>query len=252
MWRENSVEKYEAWFKTPEGKFAFGAERMLLERLISGWPRRGHKLLEIGCGTGRFLDLFYHGGFDVSGIDPTPDMLAMARERMENRVDLHLGHADHLPFDDNEFDYAAMLTVLEFTPEPGKAVLEAARVARKGLLIGFLNKHSLYYLSHGLRFPFCPSKNMLRQARWFSPPQMRSLIQNTIGLKPIYMRAVLPGPKRTWRDEAPWKWVNGFMYPSPLGAYCAARVDFVDEKPLTPLWAPLKNERAEATGQGSF
>ena len=117
-----------------------------MQDVLAGWPRRKHKLLEIGCGTGLFLDHLYQMGLDVTGIDNSPEMIMAARKRFGNRAELHLAHGEHMGFSDNEFDYALLWSVLEFSDEP-EAMLsaEAARVAEKGVLIGFLNKNSLYY-----------------------------------------------------------------------------------------------------------
>jgi SAM-dependent methyltransferase len=236
MFNTADVDRYERWFQTPQGRFAFVREKHLLERLTLGWPRRGQRLLEVGCGTGVFLQALWSTGFDVSGLDASPLMLAVARERLGDKADLHVGKAEHLPFDDNEYDFVALLTVLEFVDDPGQALREAARVARKGLLITFLNPASLYYLGNGLPLPFV-RRSMLRQARWYTPLAMRVLIRESVGPRPVVARSVLPGPLCTWRNRPPWKWLNGFVLPGSLGAYCGMRVDLVCDKPLNPLLA---------------
>ncbi len=55
VWDGFDAEKYETWFKTPAGQFALEQEFGLMDHLISGWPRRKRKLLEVGCGTGLSL-----------------------------------------------------------------------------------------------------------------------------------------------------------------------------------------------------
>ncbi|NCC94898.1 MAG: methyltransferase domain-containing protein, partial [Opitutae bacterium] len=47
---------------------------------MAPWPRRKQKLLDIGCGTGMFLEFFWSCGFDLTGMDKSPDMLARARD----------------------------------------------------------------------------------------------------------------------------------------------------------------------------
>ena len=89
------------------------------------WPRRGHTLLDIGCGAGIFLEMLWHYGFDVTGLDTGTDLLDMARERLGNRAEFQLGRPEHLPFDDEEFDYAALLTVLEYVDNPEDVLREA-------------------------------------------------------------------------------------------------------------------------------
>lgn len=232
---QEAVRRYEEWFLSRAGAFAYARERSLLEGLIAGWPRRGQRLLEIGCGPGLFLEAFWEAGFEVSGLDKDPYMLRRARERMGGRADLHLGDATHLPFDDRQFDFAVLLTVLEFTCEPDQAVLEAARVASKGLLIGFLNRRSLYYLEKGKTWPWA-RRGRLRRGRWYTPGEMRRLVTDALGPKPMASGSALAGPSFTWRDNLPCRCLN-WPLPLGLGGFAALRVDLSGGRPLTPLLA---------------
>jgi len=235
MWDKDKAAKYDAWYDTPAGSFALGREVRLVEHMTSGWPRRGQRLLEIGCGTGIFLQALHRAGFEVTGLDKSPAMLEVARKRLGNVADFHLGDAEHLPFDDKEFDFTVMLTVLEFCCDPALAVTEAARVSRKGFLIGFLNKWSLYHLSV-LAFPGAYG-GALRSARWFSPWDLGRIIRENLGRRPYKIGSVLPGPRFTWRYQAPWRQLNYPILPLPLGGYCALRVNLLKEPVRTPLHA---------------
>ncbi len=235
-WNTRSVERYDQWFETPQGSFAFAQERRLIARMIASWPRRGQRLLEAGCGTGRFLDTFWQAGFDVTGLDAAPSMLAAARKRMCHRADLHLGDVHSMPFGDKEFDYVALLTVLEFCENPEQALREACRIARKGLLVAVLNKYSLYYLSSGLALPFLPC-GTLREVRWLSPFRLRSMVLRATGPKPYTMRSILLGPPVSWRQNQPWSFLNSLMLPLHVGAFCTLRVNLLGERAMTPLIA---------------
>lgn len=234
---EKLVRRYEAWYETEPGRVALGCEKALLASLISAWPRRNQRLLEVGCGPGKFLELFWQTGFDVSGIDASPAMLAAARNRLGKAADLQVGHAEHLPCDDKEYDFVALVTTLEFCEDPRAAIAEAVRVARKGVLIGFLNRRSLYYLTHGRCWPRRECDGLLRQARWKTWTEVWDAFLAVAGLKPFRARSVLPGPPWTWKDRVPWKQINAIHYPPGIGAFAAVRFDLVDEKPLTPIMA---------------
>ncbi len=252
MWDEQAAARYEKWFSTPAGSFAFYAEKRLLERLISRWPRRSQSLLEIGCGTGFFLEGFWEAGFDITGLDGSHEMLSMARKRLGDRADLHLGNAGCLPFEDREFDFVVMLTVLEFLKNPLEALQEAVRVARKGLLISFLNRHSLYHLTHGMQLPFV-RKSSMRRAHWFSSGEMHKMLVQLVGDKRIVMRSVLPGPVWSWRRTPPLGWCNSVVLPGCCGGYAAVRVDLFDNTPLTPLLLFNKKPRTNpGAPQASF
>ncbi|GFM31732.1 class I SAM-dependent methyltransferase [Desulfovibrio subterraneus] len=239
MWDKDTVRRYEEWFDTQEGSFALRAEKRLLEYLVSGWPRRGHSFLEVGCGPGMILEMMYETGFDVTGLDASPAMLAAARKRMGTRADLHVGNAEHLPFGDNQFDYVALLTVLEFVEDPMRALEEAFRVAARGVIVTMLNKWSFYYLSHGIRC--CGHHSgVLREATWYTPVRMRSMVRKAAGNKPFTMRSVLPGPFITWKHTLPWRFVNTLLLPYGLGSYTGIRVDLCDIETVTPLMARTK------------
>ncbi len=234
VWDGFDAEQFDKWFRTPEGKFALDQELRIMDHMISAWPRRKSKLLEIGCGTGIFLEHLYRCGFDVTGIDHSPVMLQAARKRMGNKASLHLCNGERLAFDDKEFDFTVLWTVLEFSDDPDAMLKEAARVSAGGVLVGFLNRHSIYFLTHGRMWPWA-STSTLRKARWFSLPQMHRKIIRASGFIPKSTRSVLPGPMWSWKDASPWKQINGIIYPPFFGAFTASRVDFIGRKPLTPL-----------------
>jgi SAM-dependent methyltransferase len=233
MWDRDTARRYDAWFQTPPGQFALTREIRLLERMTSDWPRRGQRLLEVGCGTGIFLATLHRAGFDVTGLDASPAMLEAARERLGPRADLQLGQAEHLPFGDKEFDFAVLLTVLEFCPDPGLALREAARVTRKALLVGFLNRFSLYGLS--MRLLVRTGAETLRQANWFTPWAMRRLIRDNLGPRQGTLASILAGPKSTWRETLPWRLCNDPILAWPVGAFCARTINLCSQPVMTPL-----------------
>ncbi|WP_320171434.1 methyltransferase domain-containing protein [Maridesulfovibrio sp.] len=236
VWNGVDAEKFDTWFKTPEGGFALEQEVLIMDSLISAWPRRKRKLLEIGCGTGLFLDHLYRCGFDITGVDRSPVMLEAARKRLGNRASLHLCNGESLPFDDNEFDFTLLWTVLEFCSDPVAMLSEAARVSAGGLLVGFLNRHSIYFFTHGRMWAWA-SPSTLRSAHWYSPSEMRRMIKDGSGYSPAAIRSVLPGPMWSWKDRTPWKQLNGIIYPPYFGAFTACRVDFSNRRPMNPLHA---------------
>ncbi|MBM3975722.1 MAG: class I SAM-dependent methyltransferase [Planctomycetes bacterium] len=74
------VSGYEDWYATPYGRIADALEtEVLLELLKPLGP--GARVLELGCGTAHFGAALAARGFRVSGVDPEPAMLAVARSR---------------------------------------------------------------------------------------------------------------------------------------------------------------------------
>ncbi len=232
-WNQESAARYDQWAKSRTGGFALRQEEKLLQGVIAPWPRRKQKLLDIGCGTGIFLEFFWSCGFDLTGMDKSPDMLARAREKIGHRADLHLGSAEDLPFEDREFDYASLMTVLEFVDDPGLVLREAARVARKGVLITFLNRASFYGWSTRLS----GKKSSLSKAHWFTWPQMRSLIQKNLSPGDMTARSILLGPPCTWSPAPIIRHLNSIPVFPWMGAVAAVRIDLTAPRAQTPLMA---------------
>lgn len=93
-------------------------------------------LLDIGTGTGRIAELLSPAAAAVTGLDNSPDMLRLARARLQHlpadRLDLVQGDFAALPFADASFDTAVFHQVLHYAQEPARALAEAARVTRPG------------------------------------------------------------------------------------------------------------------------
>lgn len=135
-----SARLYEAWQKSPHGILLDKLSSELIIRLLR--PQKGERILDIGCGTGNHLLLFYQLGLDVTGLDASPYMLDIARSRLGPKVTLKTGRAEDLPFEDNEFDLATLIITLEFLDDPLTALKEAGRVTRNKIFVGALNSLS--------------------------------------------------------------------------------------------------------------
>ena len=126
---------YEQWLNSPEGISLDRLSTELIMRLLQ--PKRGERVLDIGCGTGNHLLIFYRMGLDVTGLDASAYMLDIARSRLGHRASLELGRAEDLPFDDNEFDITTLILTLEFLDDPLAALQEAGRVTRDRIFVAF-------------------------------------------------------------------------------------------------------------------
>lgn len=101
--------------------------------------RPGHRVLEIGCGTGNLALVVNreYPGTHVVGLDPDPKALARARRKAAREglsVQLDRGFAGELPYPDESFDRvlsAFMFHHLDPT-EKRKALREAKRILRPG------------------------------------------------------------------------------------------------------------------------
>lgn len=109
----------------------------------------GRDLLEVGCGTGLILERLAPRCRSAKGVDLSPGMLDKARSR---GLDVELGSATELPFDDGRFDVVCSFKVLAHVPQIEKALLEMLRVTRPTghVLAEFYNPFSLRGLAKRL------------------------------------------------------------------------------------------------------
>jgi ArsR family transcriptional regulator len=105
--------------------------------LLAALPPRIGRLLDIGAGTGRLLELVAPRVDTALGVDASREMLALARARLSERglADrCHVRQADmyRLPLPDAAFDAVTLQMVLHYAEDPAAALAEAARVLRPG------------------------------------------------------------------------------------------------------------------------
>jgi len=102
--------------------------REVAEMLVREGDLAARRVLEIGCGTGRFASLLAaEHGARVWGVDATPEMLEVARRRVPPTVGLKPGRAEELPFKDAWFERATMWLVAHLVDRT-RAFSEARRV----------------------------------------------------------------------------------------------------------------------------
>lgn len=113
-------------------------------------------LLDAGTGTGRMLELLAPQVKRAVGVDVSPEMLAIARDRLMRanlaHCQVRLADTYRLPFQTggalSGIDAVLFHQVLHYLDDPGAAVAEAARVMRAGgrLLIADFAPHDLEFL----------------------------------------------------------------------------------------------------------
>ena len=91
----------------------------------------GTRMLDVGCGSGLTLVLAAQRGATPSGLDISPSLLGLARERLPE-ADLREGDMESLPFGDSAVDAVVGVNAFQFAGDPRRALREAARVVRPG------------------------------------------------------------------------------------------------------------------------
>jgi SAM-dependent methyltransferase len=137
----------------------------LIERLVREAGLAGRRVLDVGCGTGRLAALLaeQHGA-RAWGVDPSPEMLAVAERRRTRAVEFMLGRAEELPFPDREFERAVMFLVVQHVGRE-QAFREIARVLAPGGRLAVVTPHPDFFAGYWMA-EFFPSYLEIESARF--------------------------------------------------------------------------------------
>lgn len=189
---------YERWYETPAGRRAEQVERELLRAMLAGVPR-GARVLEIGCGTGRFTRWLAESGNRVVGVDRSAVMLAEARRR--GAGPWVLSDAQALALRDRSCAAAVLVTALEFVPDPLAALRDALRVAERRVVIVALSAWSIGWWLRRWRRAEGP---IVSQARRWSPPALARLARRAAAPAAVHVTWRTALAPRGLPDALPW------------------------------------------------
>jgi len=124
--------------------------RRVLKRERGGEPA-GARLLDVGCGIGLVSEPLARLGYAVTGIDPSPHSLELARERAARAglaIGYRVGRGEDLPYPDASFEVVTCCDVLEHVEDLPRVLSELARVLTPGGVFCFstLNRTFLSWL----------------------------------------------------------------------------------------------------------
>ncbi len=139
----------------------------VFELLVREGDLAGRRVLDIGCGTGRASEALVERGSRVWGVEPEPEMAALARERVST---VKVAPAERLPFKDGWFERALMWLVVHLVDRP-RAFSEAARVLRPDGRLAIGTFHPLHFERYWLK-EFFPSLEAIDKARFPSPAEL--------------------------------------------------------------------------------
>lgn len=179
--------KYDHWFLKNEA--VLDSEVALLASVL----QNPGKTLSVGCGSGLFEVLLKkdHGITIGEGLEPSDQMAQIATERGMN---VRIGHAENMPFGDDEFDTVYFNGSTSYIGDLEKAFREAKRILKpKGQVLVFdVPKESSYAMLYnlgmilkdwdhelldGIKPPHVYPIEFVLEARWRTTPEKVGLLK---------------------------------------------------------------------------
>lgn len=171
---ENLSARYDRWYQSPEGRYLDETEKKLFLKLVK--PQQRQNILELGCGTGHNVEFFCSLGLAVSGIEPCAPMLEIAQRNCSPGANLCSADASRLCFEDRSFDIVAIITALEFMPQPMAALREAFRVSRGKVYLGILNKLSIIGINRRVK-AWLTDDSIYRNAKFYTIWEIENMVR---------------------------------------------------------------------------
>jgi SAM-dependent methyltransferase len=227
---------------TGPGRSDVWASGKLYEPYVGRWSRLvavdflawltaadGLDWLDVGCGTGALSQavLVCCPPRSVVGVDASGDFVAHARAHTaDRRAEFRVGEARALPVADGAVDAAVSGLVLNFVPEPLRAVAEMRRATRSGGVVAayvwdYADRMELMRYFWDAAVALDPAAAELDEGRRFPlarPEALAALFQDA-GLVDVQTRAIdVPTVFRDFDDY--WRPFLGGQAPAP--GYCAS------------------------------
>ncbi|KLU64550.1 MULTISPECIES: class I SAM-dependent methyltransferase [Desulfosporosinus] len=172
---------YDSWYDTELGSLSDQTERNLAQSMFKA---PGPKVLEIGCGTGQYTSWLVQEGYEVTAVDISGEMMALAQKKIAllegstSKADcVHWWHADITKILDQleTYDGIFSMTAFEFVPEPENVLKKLFSQLNPGgcLMIGVIagmSAWSEYYAEAARKKP----TSVFKRAALYTQEEIRS------------------------------------------------------------------------------
>ena len=118
------------------------SDSMLKEILLFLGAPADQKIIDIGCGKGRFCRKLRDLGFNIIGVEPSKELIKLTKKKHKD-IKFIRASATNLPFRNNTFDSLICVEVLEHIPDTEGAIREMMRVLKKGGRFVIIDKNIL-------------------------------------------------------------------------------------------------------------
>jgi len=164
-----NLEEYQQMYELEDTHWYFIGKRLIIKSILERYllPRKTCRILDIGCGTGKILEMLQRFG-DVSGADTSIAALEFCRKRgMDNLC--YLSMEGCLPFLDSSFDFVTAFDVLEHVNDDRGMIREIRRVCNPG--------GKLLITVPAFMFLWSPHDNAVQHRRRYTKKQVEELLK---------------------------------------------------------------------------
>lgn len=118
---------------------------------------KNQRVLDVGCGTGRYCELLAKRGAKVVGIDPSPKMLECAKRKItaDCKFELRLGKIEDAEFPDNHFSAVVSALTLDHVLELQPVIKKISRIIKKEGRLIVSDMHPYWFVSGFDYVKFC-------------------------------------------------------------------------------------------------
>jgi ubiquinone/menaquinone biosynthesis C-methylase UbiE len=196
FYNEDSSRYESERFLSSAGKYADSTHKQIVFSLVDSWE--GKRVLDLGCGTGRFSLEAANKGSTVVGIDFSSEMLKILNQKANRNVYPVMMDAHKLAVTDTIFDGCICINALHLISDYENVLGEIGRVLKpNGFLI--LNLPNLL----GLYFPIGLFVNMTKKSvlrdvfsKWFTISEIRDALSSA-GMEIDEIKGYMPFPTNT-------------------------------------------------------
>lgn len=190
----NELTRHGSYESLTRAKAYFRTRKLTTALQLGAFPP-GSKVLEVGCSVGQFTVPLAERGYDVHGVDLSPNAIAVAKQRRAEqgvlRLVFSIGDAERLEaFADNTFDGMVSFSTLRYVPRLSTALTEIRRVLKPGAraVVDFPNRWCpWFYLK-----PWLGSERHPHD-RWFTAREARRTLEEA-GFRDLHVRTLLFTP----------------------------------------------------------
>jgi ubiquinone/menaquinone biosynthesis C-methylase UbiE len=116
-------------------------------KLFSNYINNNEKVLDVGCGTGRLLNILRKYSINCYGLDVSQEMI----NKIENKKNVYIGSVFDIPFEKNFFDIVTSMDLMVHFDEIEKILIEKIKVTKnQGLVIFNIGSQEHYILSKNI------------------------------------------------------------------------------------------------------